>query len=43
MYPSFYVMSAITESAAYAEIHVHRDAGLAGQLLIETVCPAVQV
>ncbi len=40
MYPSFYVMSAITESVAYAEIHVHRDAGLAGQLLIETVRPA---
>jgi uncharacterized protein (DUF1330 family) len=39
MYPSFKVMTAITMSAAYAEIHVHRDAGLAGQLLIETVKP----
>lgn len=40
MYRSFKAMSAITASAAYAEIHVHRDAGLAGQLSIETVRPA---
>ena len=39
MYPSFAAMVAITTSAAYAEIQVHRDAGLAGQLLIETVRP----
>ena len=39
MYPSFQVMVAITTSPAYAEIQVHRDAGLAGQLLIETVRP----
>lgn len=39
MYPSFRVMAEITGSAAYAEIHVHREAGLAGQLLIETVRP----
>ncbi len=37
MYPSFEAMAAITSSPAYAEIHVHRDAGLEGQLLIETV------
>jgi uncharacterized protein (DUF1330 family) len=37
MYPSFKAMSAITTSPDYAEIHVHRDAGLAGQVLIETV------
>lgn len=37
MYPSFKAMTAITSSPAYAEIHVHRDAGLEGQLLIETV------
>lgn len=40
MYPSFKVMSEITSSPAYAEIHVHREAGLAEQLLIETVLPA---
>jgi uncharacterized protein (DUF1330 family) len=39
MYPSFRVMAQITGSPAYAEIHVHREAGLAGQLLIETVRP----
>lgn len=39
MYPSFRVMAEITASPAYAEIHVHREAGLAGQLLIETVRP----
>ena len=37
MYPSFKAMAAITSSPAYAEIHVHRDAGLEGQMLIETV------
>lgn len=37
MYPSFRAMAAITSSAEYAEIHVHREAGLAGQILIETV------
>ena len=39
MYPSFKVMAEITGSQAYADIHVHRDAGLAGQVLIETVKP----
>ena len=39
MYPSFKVMAAITGSPAYADIHVHREAGLAGQVLIETVKP----
>lgn len=39
MYPSFQVMAAITGSQAYADIHVHREAGLAGQVLIETVKP----
>ena len=37
MYPSFKVMDEILGSPAYAEIHVHRDAGLEGQVLIETV------
>ena len=37
MYPSFKAMAAILGSPAYAEIHVHRDAGLEGQVLIETV------
>jgi len=37
MYPSFKVMAEVLGSAAYAEIHVHRDAGLEGQVLIETV------
>ncbi len=37
MYPSFKAMAAITSSPDYAAIHVHRDAGLAGQVLIETV------
>lgn len=39
MYPSFQVMAAITGSKAYADIHVHREAGLAGQVLMETVKP----
>jgi uncharacterized protein (DUF1330 family) len=37
MYPSFKAMAGITSSPAYAEIHVHRDAGLEGQMLIETI------
>jgi uncharacterized protein (DUF1330 family) len=37
MYPSFKAMSAITSSPGYADIHVHREAGLEGQVLIETV------
>lgn len=37
MYPSFKAMAAITSSPEYAEIHIHRNAGLAGQVLIETV------
>ena len=37
MYPSFKAMAAITSSPDYAAIHVHRDAGLEGQILIETV------
>ena len=36
---SLAVMGQITSSAAYAEIHVHRDAGLAGQILIKTSKP----
>ena len=36
-YPSFKAMAAITSSPEYAAIHVHRDAGLEGQVLIETV------
>lgn len=40
MYPSFKVMQDITSSPAYADIHVHREAGLAEQILIETVLPA---
>ena len=36
-YPSFKGMAAITGSPGFAEIHVHRNAGLEGQLLIETV------
>lgn len=39
MFPSFRAMTAIIESKAYADIHVHRVAGLAGQMLIETVDP----
>ena len=39
MYPSLAVMGDITTSAAYAEIHVHRDAGLAGQILMKTSKP----
>lgn len=37
MYPSFKAMAEILSSPGYAEIHVHRDAGLEGQVLIETV------
>ncbi len=39
MYPSLKVMGQITMSSAYADIHVHRDAGLAGQILIKTTKP----
>ena len=39
MYPSFKAMAAITSSPGYADIHVHRDAGLDGQMLSETVMP----
>ncbi len=31
-YPSFKAMAAITSSPEYAEIHVHRDAGLEGDV-----------
>ncbi|WP_419318122.1 DUF1330 domain-containing protein [Caulobacter sp. ErkDOM-E] len=37
MYPSFKAMAEILSSPGYAEIHAHRDAGLDGQVLIETV------
>jgi len=37
MYPSYKVMHAILSSPAYAEIQVHREAGIEGQVLIETV------
>jgi uncharacterized protein (DUF1330 family) len=37
MYPSYKAMHAITSSPAYAEIQVHREAGIEGQVLIETV------
>ena len=36
-YPSFKALTKIAASAAFAGIHVHRDAGLKGQLLLETV------
>ena len=36
MYPSYKAMQAITGSPEYADIHVHREAGLEGQLNIET-------
>ncbi len=36
MYPSRAHMLEMVQSAAYQAIHVHRDAGLAGQLNIET-------
>ena len=33
-YPSLEAFQGMTQSEAYAEIHVHRDAGLAHQLLV---------
>ena len=36
MYPSRKHMLEMVQSVAYQKIHVHRDAGLAGQLNIET-------
>jgi len=40
MYPSRQAMMEMFQSKQYQEIHVHRDAGLAGQLNIETTDPA---
>jgi len=39
MYPSRAAMSEMIQLPEYAEISVHRTAGLAGQLNIETVAP----
>ena len=36
-YPSFEHFARMTTSKAYAEVHVHRDAGLAHQILINCV------
>lgn len=33
-YPSFEAFQGMTQSEAYAEVHVHRDAGLEHQLLV---------
>ncbi|MBW1845482.1 MAG: DUF1330 domain-containing protein [Deltaproteobacteria bacterium] len=33
-YPSFEAFAGMTQSEAYQKIHVHRDAGLAHQILI---------
>jgi uncharacterized protein (DUF1330 family) len=38
-YPSFEAFVAMTQSPAYQEIHVHRDAGLEHQLLINCLDP----
>jgi len=38
-YPSFEAFAGMTASAAYQEIHVHRDAGLEHQLLINCLAP----
>jgi len=38
-YPSLAAFRQMTESAAYAEIHVHREAGLASQLLVHCQPP----
>lgn len=38
-YPSFEGFSGMTQSEAYAKIHVHRDAGLAHQVLINCLGP----
>ena len=40
MYPSRTAMFEMIQLPAYAEISVHRTAGLAGQLNIETVAPS---
>ena len=40
MYPSRAAMFEMIQLPAYAEISVHRTAGLAGQLNIETVAPS---
>jgi len=40
MYPSRAAMFEMIQLPAYAEISVHRTAGLAGQLHIETVAPS---
>jgi uncharacterized protein (DUF1330 family) len=39
-YPSFDAFVSMTQSEAYRAIHVHRDAGLAHQLLIHCVVPS---
>ena len=41
MYPSRAAMFEMIQLSAYAEISVHRTAGLAGQLNIETVAPSL--
>ena len=41
MYPSRAAMFEMIQLPAYAEISVHRTAGLAGQLNIETVAPSL--
>ena len=38
-YPSFEHFSGMTQSEAYQEVHVHRDAGLAHQVLINCLSP----
>lgn len=38
-YPSLEAFGAMTSSEAYQEIHVHRDAGLAHQLLVHCYTP----
>jgi len=38
-YPSLAAFRDMTQSAAYAELHVHREAGLAHQLLIHCLAP----
>ena len=40
MYPSRAAMFEMIQLPEYAEISVHRTAGLAGQLNIETVAPS---
>jgi len=42
-YPSLAAFQQMTRSAAYAEIHVHREAGLASQLLVYCQPPAAGV